>query len=54
MTSFDKGHGSMAPYITHATGEEDTQMKLHPISSEVPASKIILILNLKKYYHNEL
>jgi hypothetical protein len=47
MSFFDKGHSGMAADITHATGEEDTQMKLHPISSEVPATKIILILNLK-------
>ena len=47
MPRFDKGYSGMATNITHATGEEDTQMKLHPISSEVPATKIILILNLK-------
>ena len=47
MSTFDKGHGGMAADITHAASKEDTQMKLHPISSEVPAPKIILILNLK-------
>jgi hypothetical protein len=47
MSGFDKRHSGMAPNITHATSEEDIQMKLHPISPEVPAPKIILILNLK-------
>ena len=47
MPRFDKSRSGMATDITHATSEQDTQMKLHPISLEVPSTKIILILNLK-------